>query len=346
MNTPLKTIASKGLQLGFRFICSLLAIVLVVDVFYKFSKNEDISLLKYTSYLKTENDYYPVISFCFKNPFLTEQLEKYGADEATYLHFLEGKNISDELLEIDYDQVTMDVNDYLAGYWISWVNGTHESFPAGSEGGRRHFETLVSFNGFINRQFFKCYSVNHKTQQSRRLQSIKLRQGIFQNKSRASYYSFVTLLHYPRQVLRSLGTLRRVWKERKNNHDYSMHFTLTGMDVMNRRDKQNDRCSPNWRNYDDSVIAKKIKNSGCIMPYETANMSMPKCKTVDSIMENNHGLEHYEGTGIQPPCRSVEKIGYEYVEYDLDSSAWAGQGHFWMSLETNDQKFKEIDQHR
>ena len=117
MNTPLKTIASKGLQLGFRFICSLLAILLVVDVFYKFSKNEDISLLKYTSYLKTENDYYPVISFCFKNPFLKKKLEKYGADEAAYLNFLEGKNISDELLEIEYDQVTIDVNEYLIEYY-------------------------------------------------------------------------------------------------------------------------------------------------------------------------------------------------------------------------------------
>ena len=340
------TISSKGLRLGYKFICILLAIVLVVDVFYKFSKNEDISLLKYTSYLKTESDYYPVISFCFKNPFLTEKLEKYGAHEATYLHFLEGKNVSAELLEIEYDQVTIDVKDYLVEYWISWANGTDESFPAGSEGGRHHFETLVSLNGFINRQFFKCFYVNHKTQKSRRLQSVKLNQGIFQNKSRASYYSFLTLLHYPHQVLRSLGTLRRVWKERKNDHDYSMHFALNGMDVINRRDKKNDRCNPNWRNYDGSVIEEKIKNSGCRMLYETTNMSIPKCKTVDSIMENNHGLDYYEGAEIQPPCRSVEKIGYDYVENDLDSSVWAGQGYFWITLETMDQKFKEIDQQR
>ena len=210
MDTSVKTIASKGLRFRFKFICSLLAIVLVVDVFYKFSKNEDISLLKYTSYLKTENDYYPVISFCFKNPFLTEKLEKYGADEATYLHFLEGKNISDEMLEIEYDQVTIDVNDYLVEYYILWVNGTDEYFPASSEGGRRHFEILASFNGFINRRFFKCFSTNHHAKQLRRVLSVKLHQGIFQNKSRASYYSFLTLLHYPRQVLRSLGTLRRV----------------------------------------------------------------------------------------------------------------------------------------
>ena len=68
------------------------------------------------------------------------------------------------------------------------------------------------------------------------------------------------------------------------------------------------------------------------MPYETTNMSIPKCKIVDSIMKNNHGLDYYEGAEIQPPCRSVEKIGYDYVENDLDSSVWAGQGYFWITL--------------
>ena len=125
-----------------------------------------------------------------------------------------------------------------------------------------------------------------------------------------------------------------------------MHFALNGMDVMNRRDKKNDHCNPNWRNYDDSVTEEKIKMSGCRMTYETSNMSMPKCRTMDTIMENNRGPDHYEGIKIQPPCRSVEKIGYEYVEYDLDANIWAGQGRFWVTLETMDQKFKEIDQHR
>ena len=40
-----------------------------------------------------------------------------------------------------------------------------------------------------------------------------------------------------------------------------MQLSLTGMDVMNRRDKKNEHCNPNWRDYDNSMIEEKIKKS-------------------------------------------------------------------------------------
>ena len=339
-------LALKVLYLGFKFVCGILAVLLIADFFYKYLKNEDISLLKYTRYLKGENDDYPVISFCFKDPFLKQRLAEYGITDAIYRDYLEGKIISNELLEIDYDKVTLDVNDYLVEHYILWVNGTVKQAPVDSKNGRKQFETSVSFSGFINQRFFKCFSLHHDAKQMMRLESFKLQQEIFQNRSRASYYSFITLLHYPSQALRSLGTLRRVWKNRKDTSDYSMHFQLTGMDVMNRRQKKNDHCNPNWRNYDISVIEEKIRKSGCRMTYETANMSAPKCNTKAAIIENKKGPDHYEESGLQPPCRSVEKIGYAYDEYDLDATEWAGKGYFWVTLEIMDQKHKEIDQHR
>ena len=124
---------SKVLYLGFKFVCGILAVLLIADFFYKYLQNEDISLLKYTRYLKGDNDDYPVVSFCFKDPFLQQRLIEYGITEAIYRDFLEGKNISNELVEIDYDKVTLDVHDYLVENYILWVNGTVNQAPVDSK---------------------------------------------------------------------------------------------------------------------------------------------------------------------------------------------------------------------
>ena len=214
--------------------------------------------------------------------------------------------------------------------------------------GKDLFQISTSYSGFVHQRFFKCLSFNLKMVQRIRTISLRVKQGIFQNISRAEYYSFITLIHYPNQFLRSSGSIRRVWNGRKNyTDDYSMWFTVHGMEVINRRNTKLNPCIENWKNYDYSLLENHTMNVGCRAPYQLhLNSSIPFCRTREQMKLVKLGPDQNEEIGFQPPCRSVEKIEYSYVDNELEASIWSGQGNFWIELIFTYQRFREITQSR
>ena len=130
----------------FRAICIASTGALSAFWLYKYTLNEDLSVFEYKQFYKTEDDVFPVLSLCFRNPFLTEKLrQNHGINELTYLSFLQGKNLTTKMLEIDYDKITLELTDYLTQYTISYRNNSHQSFQS-EEDTRKSFEkVLVDF---------------------------------------------------------------------------------------------------------------------------------------------------------------------------------------------------------
>ena len=336
----------------FKTICIIIAVFLTVYWSYEFFKNEDTSFVEYTKYLESDKDIYPVLSFCFQNPFNETKLQKYNVTKDDYIEFLKGTRgyFSSKFLEVPYDDITLQVDDHITkhfGYYKYFINGTEKNMT--SEEGRNVFEVSTSYNGFIHQRFFKCFSLESKSKERIRMASLGLSQDIFKQHSRAKYYSFITLFHYPQQLLRSSGTMRRVWKDRKDDSEFSMWFTLTGMDVMNRRHKQDNTCISNWRDYDNELLEKHIRELNCTVPYHPKfNFSghSPCQNELNMQKAAMFGPDQYEEFGLEPPCRSVEKIEFTYVEHELDASPWNGKGHFWIELIILDQRFRETTQSR
>ena len=240
----------------------------------------------------------------------------------------------------------MKLKDYLIGYYVYYVNGTERNLSALE--GKDFFRTSTSYNGFIHQRFFKCFSFQLKMTQRIRIISLRIKQDIFQNHSRAEYYSFITLIHYPNQLLRSSGSMKRAWKDRKNNNvEYSMWFTVNGMEVVNRRNTKHTPCIENWKNYDSELLQRHVSDIGCKSPYQSSiNSSVPLCNNKTGMLRAKLGPDQHEEIGLQPPCRSVEKIEYSYVEHELNASVWSGQGNFWIELIFTYQRFREITQSR
>ena len=332
----------------YRIICILISIILTFYWSCKYAKNEDTSLVSYTLYAKSETkDRYPVLSFCFKKPFIKDKLEEYGINEETdYLDFLEGKSFSADFVNLPYDNMTLQLKNYLIGYYVYYVNGTESNLSASE--GKDLFQIHTSYSGFIHQRFFKCFSFNLKMTQRIRTISLRIKKGIFQNISRAEYYSFITLIHYPNQFLRSSGSIRRVWNDRKNyTADYSMWFTVHGMEVINRRNTKVNSCIENWKNYDSALLEDHTISVGCRAPYQLLlNSSIPLCRTREQMKLVKLGPDQNEEIGFQYPCRSVEKIEYSYVDHELDAGIWSGQGNFWIELSFTYQRFREITQSR
>ena len=70
---------------------------------------------------ENENDIYPSTSLCFYQPYIEKNFQRYGnnsVNATSYISFLKGGLWSEEFLNVDYDDVTLNFKDYLLGYEV------------------------------------------------------------------------------------------------------------------------------------------------------------------------------------------------------------------------------------
>ena len=328
-------------MLIFRSTCILLTTAMIAYWVHNYSLNADTSLVEFRNFFGTEDDVYPELSVCFKNPFLKERLiAEYGINESLYLGFLQGSYISTKMLEIDYENVTLDFENYKMKYFIRWKNNSYTFFPSGK------FKSSVSFNGFWYDNFYKCFAIHTPQDKNMLYVAILVKNEIFPNGVRPSIYDFMTFFHYSNQFLRSIPTVKYEWTARSNNSTYGMNYRITGMEILNRRNKGSDPCSPGWETYDANIVEQHINKIGCRTPYQ--NVVAPLCNSSHKMKEAQFHLSLEAISKYSPPCRALEKLYYDYGEVEYDGSAWEGKGTFWIEifLFGLGSKFKEIVQSR
>ena len=110
----------------FHIICNLAALGLVCWCIYKFNKDNDVSLVQYKQYHGEKDNIYPSLTLCFTNPFLDDKLKNIGngINVKTYSNYLQGLHWDDRLVNVDYDNVTIDLDKYLDDIKIVLVNGS------------------------------------------------------------------------------------------------------------------------------------------------------------------------------------------------------------------------------
>ena len=136
--------------LAFRLICLLLTGGLFVYCSWKFIQDESTSLVDFQTYHNTEEDIYPSITLCLiQNDesnalYIPEKLKnEYNIDNATkYASFLRGDYWENNFTKVDYDDVTINLRDFVKTVYIranntqsepiyTWRNPskTKDSFP-------------------------------------------------------------------------------------------------------------------------------------------------------------------------------------------------------------------------
>ena len=100
---------------AYQSICFIVAAVLIGRGIYLYTLDDDLTLTTYTDYHSGENDVYPSISLCFGNIFDETELQKHGVNSSEYENFLRGINVTKDLFNIPYEQVTLKPIDFLLG---------------------------------------------------------------------------------------------------------------------------------------------------------------------------------------------------------------------------------------
>ena len=107
-------------------ICLVGTITLSIICLLSYFEDEDVSQTSYKRFqTRNEDNIYPSFTFCIQNPFLEHRLKNYGdgINIETYVNFLEGKRWDDRMLSIDYDKVTVSLNDSLIAVRMKLHNG-------------------------------------------------------------------------------------------------------------------------------------------------------------------------------------------------------------------------------
>ena len=196
---------SQFLRIVFTWFCVITTLSINAFWFQRFCLDEDLCSVDYRHFFDTKEDIFPTMSICLGNPFLEDNLARYGVNKSSYLNFLNGNSLSKDMLNVDYKNVTIDVSDHVKEYFIRWQNGSTKMDKVDDENTAKSFMSN-SFDGLWNDIFYRCFSLNIPQYQEIRVFSVLLSNEIFPNQTRPSRFELMTLAHLPKQLLLSMPT--------------------------------------------------------------------------------------------------------------------------------------------
>ena len=356
----------------FHNICFAVTIVLVVWQILVYVENNDISRVAYEKFHSDEVDIYPSLSLCFGDILLQGKLDNHEVNKSYYLDFLKGLVWNEKLLEINYSDVSINLEDHLLGIemYQEKFNGdieteTYHLFDNTRNLSSRTLESTQwkpdftqnssPFYGLIQ----KCLTVDVPYTPNKRLSwiTIIMSKSVFASgrrpfNMRESSDMFSVDIHYPNQRLRYSKTKRDWNAEEPNATDmssYGMKFYVFGLEVMNKRNTRRTPCNEDRTIDDHKIRQRMITDIGCIPPYWTLAQQGSK----KPICSNRTQLEQYFQMNITTftvPCRRMTQITFLYSEYvsdyyhsRLQNIRNQSEDVFFVSMMFPDSRYKQIE---
>ena len=352
------------------FVFSVLALFIYNNV-NQFVKDEDVSLISFKTFHNESDNLYPTTTLCFYNPFLQNQLEKYGPgiNITSYSQFLQGRVSDDRMKYIPYDNVTVQMQDYLVAMSAKLENNSYFWLhDATSKYQLSHLARdppyYTSFRSGLN----KCFSFELPYIPNTVVWSlfITVKKDIFPGGDRFQNIAFdgsdpteggfKVSFHYPKQRFRSNFNMKYQWlkptwkeEEKRNKLGYYMQFRIRGMEVLTHRNKRNDPCNEDWKNDDLNFTEQVLGNIGCSPPQLLNVTKLPICSTKEKLSECHKILNYPTTLDLRKyaiPCREIEKLQYEYTEdyaTTQNDDGTSGQ-YFQVRLYFADTTYKYIEQ--
>ena len=328
-------------------LCTTAAIFMLVYWGREFSLDEDLTVTTYRKFYERGDDVYPTVSICLVNSFLKQRLADYGVNQSLYLKFLKGEYFSEDMLKIDYKNVSIDISDYVKGYKVYFRNGTREMDIMD-----KTRLTYNSYNGFdtYGKRFMKCFAVNIPRVQDLKTFRILISNELFEptRYERPTNQGFSAFFEIPQQHLLS-GDFKKIdWPFRAANESYKMRFKLSDITIMRKRNKRKSRCIMSDKGYDHWVMKLHKNEIQCNVPYLNLNQKLPVCNNKELMKRGLARLRMLTENRLKP-CKTMENIDMEFIENTMATSRSTNGNHlgeFLMSITYKTANFKEYQQKR
>ena len=208
--------------------------------------DDDVSHVIFRDFNEDDDSRYPSVTLCFAFPFLEHKLRMIAGNITgdLYQKFLKGEYWDENMLSIDYDNVTLNLDEY-----INNISVFEENW---------YGKTTVGFRSALQ----KCFTIDSPSSVDFPLRRkkiiymrIQVRTAIFPNATRPfgstgrnGKNSFAILMHYPGQ--RSLPAYQNWrWKKHEGGSPgrFVMRFTFSSMEVIRKRNKKSYPCNLDWK---------------------------------------------------------------------------------------------------
>lgn len=303
-----------SLRALFQFLCFGVTSLMIGYWCFIFGiKDEDLSLVDYKIIEKSKVNDLPVISMCIMNPFLIERLRETNPNISypIYSMYLKGDFWDDQLATVNYNNVTINISDYLSQTTIRLRNGSLRTNIS------KAYSIDVTFNGFINDAFFKCFGMKNEDEFYRDIQTVTFYfkpHPLFDGSLRSSHW-IGFLIHYPREFLLSSHFKWFINDVKRNATTLRYQILIKDEEILQRRNKAKEPCMEDGKYYDDLVLKRHIEEHECRAPYHMADTGVPTCTTKTQI-----AASRYEAVGMKAkypnrPCRIMSKIDWTIEEF-------------------------------
>ena len=325
----------------------------------EYIRNEDVIEISYRKFDTNKADtQYPSMSLCFVDAYKQSCFEDHSnGDEKTintssYSAFINGDLWDEKMMEINYDEVTINLNEYLiATCMITTMSRACQEI---------HKIDTVIFPSPLG--VLKCFSFHHIMGLNYNIDPhgmhdnvnldevmVSLNSSIFPSGSRPSSGRFLVMFHYPYQLVRSIYTTFYDWPSRATSHFYAMQFHIKSVETLKRRLDGNNECY-DWKNFDSKIIENVMDAIGCQPPYWKSKFGryLPcNSSTQMKRIASHYQAQLYQNSLFQkvvPPCVEMKKIDVVVAEDAGDGTRddwFIIHLHFWAAID-----FKEIKQIR
>ena len=112
----------KHFKYAFHGLCATITIALTIYCVYQYTLDKDVSNIEFRKYNSAKDRIYPSITLCLPNALLEDKLTAYGVgiNTTSYHRFLTGKLWDERMVNIDFDDVSLNIEKYLIGTYNSF----------------------------------------------------------------------------------------------------------------------------------------------------------------------------------------------------------------------------------
>ena len=274
-----------GIVTVFHFISLLIAIGSIVYFFIDYQRDKNMALVDYKTFHETERDIYPSFSICFYQEGFWNTNKLKGAYDIEnledYRNFLKGQFWNEKMINVNYDDVTLSLEDYVQS-WKVWMDSGLKPFPdyawsdkdiSLNHSGILSKKNLSFSNGMF--QFFislrsndgKCFSLNLPPKNIPRAKDKTIRRLEVSFKNLNSIDSMLAyVLHYPGQLIAG-NFYFDIESTQSKNFTARTRYFIDAIEVIRRRNTQNQPCREEFEEHDEYILKKLVQSIKCKPSY-------------------------------------------------------------------------------
>ena len=358
----------KKLRSLFYLACLMNTIALFCYCGWRFIQNESNALVDFRSFHQEEKDVYPSFSICLDSKWnwsrslepgssgiynATNLKSIYGIDEANdYVHYLQGRFWNESMSKLNYDDVTVKLEDHMYLFRISlnavnavpsflWLHKEMKNYSA-------PYHERISFPFYVSLRtpLQKCFTVDFVSDQFAGIKDRMISYVEFETKNwkyidvYARFY-----IHYPNQLLRAIQL----------DYEYGGSGLVSGkleskviwihnIEVIRRRNTFKTPCNENSLKDMDLMDLKLLKQIQCKPPH-WIDVDFPICNNSQKIKKFDIGSDIPDSNFLKlhdKPCDQVQSASIFIQENYRSENNTNPDGMSSFGIMFNSPDYREI----